>query len=354
MSSTRPVACRICISKVGSRCQRPRGTLLGRVCRLGTGATLLAIVALVCGCNGAGSPPTGWGSLPSDLTFFVTSDTHFTDAGCPNPARAAIQAMNTKVIGQPNPAEPGSVIETPSFVVTCGDLADGGAILPATDAPNLLGSANYTDEWNGFNAHFPLTGVQGDINKLPFPNYATGGNHDHYRLIGTIGTGTSTYVAERLCERHAANVTDSGNVYYSFDANGVHVVMLGRWADETVCRWLQDDLRAVGPNVPVVLCLHYSFNDGQLWWTDAERQKLADAITGYRIVAIVHGHTHVAQIYRWKGYDCFDDGTTGKKGEFGVMHITASSLSYAEYRATYDASGNWTGGAWTHTFRKAL
>ena len=322
------------------------------VCLVIVAAMLVGAPAFVAGCGGGGTL-TGVGSL-SELTFFVTSDTHFTDAGCPNPDRAGIQAMNTKVIGQPNPAEPGAVIEAPSFVVTLGDLTDGGFIVPASDEPNVFGTANYTDEWNGFNACFPLQGASGDIDKLSFPDYATGGNHDYYRIFGTYGTGTSTYVAGMLSQRYTTSISYSGNVYYSFNVNGVHVAMLGRWADETVCAWLENDLQAVGKDVPVVLGLHYSFNDGQLWWTDAERQKLADAIAGYRIVAIVHGHTHNAQIYQWKGYDCFDDGSTGKNGEFGVMHITPSALSYAQYKATYDASGNWTGGNWTGTFHKDL
>ncbi|MEI6500092.1 MAG: metallophosphoesterase [Armatimonadota bacterium] len=291
----------------------------------------------------------------SELTFFVTSDAHFMDATCPNPARAAIQAMNTKVIGQPNPAEGGAPFQTPIFALALGDVANGGSgSVPATDEPNPNHTANYTDQWNGFDKYFPLNGVPGDINKLAVPNYATGGNHDVYRR-GSPGVGNSLYVANKIAQRYGAALTqDQGNVYYSFNVNGVHVAVLGRWPDETVCAWLAQDLAAIGPDVPVVLGLHYSFDDGEKWYTDAQRQKLADVIAGYRIVAICHGHVHVPQIYKWMGYDVFDDGSVGKLGYFGVMHITPTSLSYAQYLATWDADGNWTGGSWTDTFSKDL
>jgi hypothetical protein len=326
--------------------------------RLLVGAATV-LVTLLGGCGSADrvtvNPPPDLTPGVMDVTFFVTSDTHFKNEGCPNPDRAAIQAMNTKVIGQPNPAEPGHTIQTPSCVLTLGDLADGGDLIPATDTPDLFDTANYQEQWNGFNTHFPLNGVPGDINRLAFPNCATVGNHDRYRLFGTMDTGESLYVATAASQRQGATVDpNTGNVYYSFDVDGVHVVLLGRWADDTVCAWLRDDLQAVGTQVPVVIGLHYSFNDGQLWWTDAERQKLADVIAGYRIVALLNGHTHHAQIYQWQGYDCFDDGSAGKNGEFAVMRLTATSLSWAQYKATWDDAGNWTGGAWTGTFSKAL
>ncbi len=77
-------------------------------------------------------------------------------------------------------------------------------------------------------------------------------------------------------------------------------------------------------------------------------------IAGFNLVAILNGHTHKHELYPWQPstgctYICFDDGSAGKVGDFGILHLTATRKSYAQYQATLDANGNWTGSKWTGT-----
>jgi hypothetical protein len=370
MPSTTLVTGRPGVREGASRCRESRELSLRRACRLLAAAALLALVALVGGCGGSGVPagraPVGVEG-PMNLTFFVTSDTHFTGTGCPLPARAAIQAMNSHVVGIPNPAEGGAPVQQAAFAVTLGDLTDGGTLLH--HANDSTGHArNYPDEWAGFSACFTRDGVPGDANKLSLPDYTTVGNHDFYRCDGTpLLGGNSTFVASHDGQReHASVVSSDGNVAYSFDVNGVHIAMLGRWADPIVRTWLAADLAAVGTSTYVVLCLHYPVDpsDGahlnggvEAWYQTGDRNALGAVIAGYNIVAILNGHTHHANSYKWTPshasgapsytYDCLDDGSAGKVGDFGVIHITPSQLTYAQYLTTFDDNGNWTGGGFT-------
>lgn len=287
----------------------------------------------------------------TDITVFVISDTHFINKSLPKYDKAGIQAMNG-LPGVSYPASIGGTVAYPWAVISCGDLCDGGAGLPASDTPKWYTSRNYQDQWYGYDYYFPKNGVTGDINRLKYPNYATAGNHDYYNNFGQILSSKSYYVTNKLKARYGLTCNSTnGNVYYSFDMDGVHFCSLGRWTDDYVLGWLANDLAATGSATPVVLFLHYAFNDGELWYTNAERQRLANVINGYNVIAILHGHTHDTGHYTWNGYDIYDDGTLGKNGEFGVMRITDNTLTFAEYQTYSDSNGNWTGGywQWSHT-----
>lgn len=291
---------------------------------------------------------TAWAT---DITLFVTSDTHFTGTGLPANDKVCIQAMN----GLAGKKYPFGSVGRPFGVITCGDLCDGGSGIPASDTPSFFTNRNYQDQWNGFNYYFSRDGVTGNSNRLKYPNFATAGNHDFYDNFGTGLSGESWYVADRLKERYGLDCNSAnGNVYYSWDADGVHFVSLGRWTDTYVLDWLAGDLAALQPNTPVVLYLHYAFDDGELWYTDEERQMLADVINGYRVIAILHGHTHSSAHYVWNGYDIYDDGSVIDGREFGVLRITDGVLSYAQYQAKTDRRGNWAGGSWRWTHSKVF
>jgi hypothetical protein len=54
---------------------------------------------------------------------------------------------------------------------------------------------------------------------------------------------------------------------------------------------------------PVVLMQHYGFDGFSLndwnWWTPKQRRALYELIADYNVVAILHGHNHHAEHYRW-------------------------------------------------------
>ena len=54
---------------------------------------------------------------------------------------------------------------------------------------------------------------------------------------------------------------------------------------------------------PVIIWQHYSYCEGfnfdWNWWSAKQRRVFYDAIKGYNIVALLHGHTHAPARYRW-------------------------------------------------------
>lgn len=298
------------------------------------------------------------GALATDLTVFVVSDTHFTENKLPSKVcKAGIQAMNC-LPGTAYPPELDSAtVAAPSAVLVCGDLCDGGSKQTtwATDNPTCFSNRNYRDQWCGFDYCFPVGGASCDNNRLKYPVYATAGNHDWLRWCG-FSLGTTQYVVNKLKYRYASFCNAAKcNVYYSFDLDGIHFACLGCYPDQCVLGWLKSDLASIGCRVPVVLFQHYDFKakTGEKWWKNDERKSLADTINGYKIIAILHGHTHATCHYTWNGYDVYDDGTLGKKGDIGVLHITDSYVDYANYRVTCDDDGNRTGGSWQWSYRKS-
>ncbi|MEN6357871.1 MAG: metallophosphoesterase [Armatimonadota bacterium] len=295
------------------------------------------------------------GAQATDLTMFCGSDVHCTGTTIPNRAKAVVQRMNS-LPGSAYPAAIGGTVGTPSGVLICGDCCDGGTwgTTPATDTPQWYSNRNYQDQWNTFNYHFSKAGVTGDNNRLKYPTYVTGGNHDWWRFAGYT-SGTSTYVAQKLKDRYTpnCNITE-GNVSYAFNKDGVHFISLGRYPDQYVRSWLALDLANVTTSTPIVMFLHYYLNDDEEWWSYEVRDLLADIIDGYNVIAIFNGHTHSTQHYTWNGYDCYDDGSITEYGNFLVMHITDTTLSVGHYYANCDSSGNFTTGGWTWTHVKSL
>ena len=286
-----------------------------------------------------------------DVTVYSVSDVHFTANTFGSKTRAGVQAMNN----MPGMSWVYGTVANPNGVIIPGDLCDGGAwgTTPATDTPQWYSNRNFQDQWTGFNNYFPKSGYQGDNNRLKYSTYATGGNHDYWRWCGYT-LGTSSYVKNQLYARYgeAGGASSEGNVYYSWDFQGIKFISLGRYPDTTVLSWLSSQLASFGTSTPVVLFMHYALDDDEEWWTYDQRQLLLNVIAGYNIIAVLNGHTHASHHYTWNGFDVYDDGSLGEYGEIGVMHITDSTIDYAIYVASDDGYGNWTGGSWSWNYRK--
>ncbi|MCE5321877.1 metallophosphoesterase [bacterium] len=298
---------------------------------------------------------TGVGA--TDFYMLQTSDTHYIGGMICNGSRACVQAMNN----MPGMSWPYGTIGTPTGLIVCGDLCDGGAwgTTYASDLDAWYTNRDYEHQWNGFDYNFPQYGVQGDNNRCRYPSYSVGGNHDYWRWCGYT-LGTSTYVANKLYTRHGGGVSGEGNNYYAYNINGIRFVALGRYPDATVRSWLASYLASIGTTTPVVLFLHYALNDDEEWWSYAVRDALADVLDGYNIIAILHGHTHNTMHYTWEGYDVYDDGSATYFGGINVLHITDDTLEVAHYYAICSggdpdetAGGYWDGGYFTWSYSKS-
>jgi cytolysin (calcineurin-like family phosphatase) len=309
------------------------------------------------GTAGAGGGPTCAGELcPADITFYAFGDCQY--GGGPDKDKNVFQitAINSFAgtlwpEGMPSAGTP---VAEPRGVMLAGDITNSGRDgRPGDEGTNQLGR---------FLTEYGLTGKEG---MLRYPVYEGYGNHDYDPLEGNTGwrqhyTDPVTPSIQKVIERNESRIgltnstTDGG--HYSWDWGGVHFVNTNLFpGNETSneeehaylrdpyhsLQFLKEDLEAhVGDSCrPVIVMSHYGFkDDGQGWWTAAQKQKFMDLGKGYNIIAYIHGHNHDTSQYQWDGMDVFNSGSpyydTGTNpegfGHFSVYRIHGNTFEAAD------------------------
>ncbi|HEX8203568.1 MAG TPA: hypothetical protein VF590_24040, partial [Isosphaeraceae bacterium] len=159
--------------------------------------------------------------------------------------------------------------------------------------------------------------------RLNYPVYEVHGNHDSPRGDGLV--------VKRIIERNqtrpgVTNVSENG-LHYSWDWGPVHFVNLGivvgavpevarkrRYNPLASLAFLIDDLAEnVGTSGrPVILTHHVDVAryspppDPQgpatsAEWDPADVRGYFAALTAYNVIALLHGHTHVRNVFQWDG-----------------------------------------------------
>jgi cytolysin (calcineurin-like family phosphatase) len=158
-------------------------------------------------------------------------------------------------------------------------------------------------------------------------------------------------IKERNKIRAGLTAVSANGYHYSWDWGRVHLVQLNLFPgkDSTDCivgppdhnpedslGFLKEDLaKKVGASGKlVVIFCHYCYSGGMAdWWTDAAKERFHDAVKGYH-VALIHGHSHGAYFYTWKGLQAISDGSTAKpdsqSGDFMVVRVTGDHLIAVE------------------------
>ncbi|MCD6169654.1 MAG: metallophosphoesterase [Candidatus Latescibacteria bacterium] len=201
------------------------------------------------------------------LTFFAWTDTHFgyrpQFAG--NDHRWNTLQQMTQLPGWPYSPEIGGYVDSPEFIMHCGDLVDAEA--------------------NGEEA---LSYYLYCMKQTNLPSFETLGNHDlaHPNVI------------DYFVQKH-------GGKYYSFDRKGVHFVFLYQTftkeekvkaLDKVQLQWLKQDLSEVGPDKPVVLFSHDRLDN--LPNANGVDSVLAKA----KVILMLSGHNHSGTpAYTWNG-----------------------------------------------------
>ena len=265
-----------------------------------------------------------------DFTVFVTSDTHVgaenlkadppvTSAQTLAGLRKRIAAMSG-LVGKPWPAPAGigpnspplGLVATPHALLIPGDLIDGHP------EPEGL-----QEQWATFDKLFPAEGLE--LGGQPVLVVAGAGNHDG-PVAGPLRQGLITRNRRLKAADHLAAISDNG-AHVALARQGVHFLNLnlcaadttdaeipfkfgepgaGSWNDpQGAFTFLKNYLtKHVGDSgEPVVLMQHYGFDGFSLndwnWWTPTQRRAFYELIADYNVVAILHGHNHHAEHYRW-------------------------------------------------------
>jgi 3',5'-cyclic AMP phosphodiesterase CpdA len=263
-----------------------------------------------------------------DYTFLVLSDTHFgAEHPRANPPVTSeqvlrkVQANLERMRRLPGESYPSAkaladlqlgTVAIPRGLFILGDLVDGNR-----------DPAQARQQWAQFEQVFPRAGVS--LGGSAVPVFAIAGNHD-----GDPAGPTRQGLVERNRALHAAGrlaaISDNG-AHFAINWDGLHLVCVNLCAADSTDEQTPFRFGKPGPNSwndpqlalsflasylrqhvgasgqPVMLMQHYGFDGFSLgdwyWWTAAQRRAMYDLLADYNIIAIVHGHNHRAEHYRW-------------------------------------------------------
>lgn len=338
----------------------------------------LATAVLLVAVTWVGSSQSGVGDVPKPadpVAFFLIGDTHlFADTKNPDVLDERSAAYSSKLVDTLNKL-PGTEIAKP---------AGGGSVRPVrgvihagdcieTGEPAKVKMQE--TEWGAFAKTFGLTGADG---RLKFPLYEVHGNHDATRDKGV----PIQQIIERNKTRPGVTNVSKNGLHYSWDWGPVHFINLGiivggdgnvkrkrRYDPLGSLEFLIADLKdKVGDSGrPVVITHHVDMlryaqplpvDDKKaeaMEWDPADVKAFYDAVKDFNVAAILYGHTHARNVFRWNG-----SAAAGKTG-IPVFNVSKSShysgkgqaffyMEIADGNVTareYQTKDGWETGAWT-------
>ncbi len=211
-----------------------------------------------------------------DLTFFAWSDAHLGYAqrfGAPDIRGDAVEQMK-RLPGWPYPETVGGYVESPEFIIHCGDIVDGEKQPPG-------------DVKFGYFRHL--------TSKLNIPHYEVLGNHEI--------TGNNKPFMEYFIKRY-------GTKSYIFAKQDINFISLAGEYDEkergaipgTELEFLEKTLHATGVKAPVVLFLHSPLNDLK------NRDAVINLLKKYNVILSIAGHKHRPGVFETGGIPCVNIG----------------------------------------------
>jgi predicted phosphodiesterase len=314
------------------------------------------------------------------VAFFLVGDTHFLankDDTAKLDDRSA--AVTSRLVDHLNKL-PGTEIP---MAAGGGKVAPARGVIHAGDCIDTGDKANVKmqeTEWAAFADTYGLSGKDG---KLKVPVYEVHGNHDSPR-----GDGLAVKkIIERNKNRPGVTNASKNGVHYSWDWGGVHFVNLGivvgqvadvarkrRYAPLDSLEFLVNDLKEkVGTSgKPVVITHHVDMlryaqplpvedaKAGSMEWDPADVKGFYEAIRGYTVAAILYGHTHARNVFRWDGsnkaakegiptFNVDNSSHFASKAQaFFYFELRSDTLIVREFQ-TADAweTGTWTPMTWT-------
>lgn len=290
-------------------------------------------------------PIRGAHNASDTIAFFLVGDTHYfanehqTDE-LDSRSRDVTSALISTLSRLPGTLIPdvagGGMVAMPNGIIHAGDIIDSG------DKNGKVHQQMQETEWKAYCDDFSIQGISGLPN---CPVYEVHGNHDGPQAVGHAMDG----IAERNRARASKGLgnTSANGLMMSWDWGDVHFVNLGivvgqqqpgkqkrRYAPADSLDFLVEDLKAnVGSSGrPVVLTHHidlarYSVacseddpDNRNREWHPCDLQAFYKTVAPYRVAGLLHGHTHVRDIYKWQG--------TTQKGKEGLSVFNVDNSSH--------------------------
>lgn len=183
------------------------------------------------------------------------------------------------------------------------------------------------------------------------------GNHDMEKGTCCSGTGSRE---DCVCEIELLDIINRGErqdqirsqpPHYSWEWDGIRFVQLNlEPADEPETVWnrpgrdpqdalqfLKAELKDAGPDKNVIVVHHYGLDRfSKKWWSEENKQAYADAISDFRVVAIVTGHLHWSRTRSrmqqcWNGVTAVTVGST-RLGFVLDFEIIDDQMTLTRYR----------------------
>ena len=194
---------------------------------------------------------------------------------------------------------------------------------------------------------------------LPRPVHSILGNHDIYGISNKSGVSSNDPLyAKKLFQDRMGQPR-----YQSFDHKGWHFILLDsvqigpakNWygkIDDEQLDWLASDLRKTGKQTPIVALTHMPLVSatGQLFGGRQEDlqtllitnpRAVLDLFEGYKLKAVLQGHTHVREVVDYNGCRYITPGAVcgnwwegafkGSPEGFAVLTIKGQDISW-EFR----------------------
>ena len=212
----------------------------------------------------------------TDVQFIFTSDVHFgisrpTFRGSKNvDARVVNAALIAQISRLPQSVFPndggyraGQMVGPLDFLAIGGDIANRAEMTSGTES---IQSA--TTSWSQFRSSYIDDLNLRDRSGRRTALYIVPGNHDvsnaigYYKPMRPLTDRTSLTEAYNLMMRPAEPKTPAtfdyprDKILISHSVGGVHFVFITLWPDSSVRKWLENDLKDVKPETPVIIFAH--------------------------------------------------------------------------------------------------
>jgi len=303
------------------------------------------------GCNDTDPPivaPFWAGDGVTDVTFMAVGDSQiFLDASLDavdDSYDTAVAAINAFDGFTWNSLGSDDAIDRVRGLIMAGDITQNGRD----------GRDGYSSELGVFAREYGLCGNR----HLIYPVYEGYGNHDYREFPNLLYPNGAHPVADSVSIRNdfragLDNKAPGIQGHYTWVWDDVHFINVNLTVSDTppdyegelldlhdprmALTYLRQELERIGPDAPVVITHHYPPTSGLNAQSRPDVQGYQEAIAGFNVVAIIHGHIHsIGSISSFNGVPTFHAGYARRhfelsegaprRGTFRVMRITNDKL----------------------------